>query len=129
MRDKYQERTMAEFVSNLGNLIRGSEGKPLDAPTPRVVDKTGLTGKYTFILEYYGAGAAAINLSGLFRRPTGADSDTGNGAPPAPSDPGGAGINIFTAIQKQLGLRLDKTADVPLDMIVVEGLDKVPTAD
>jgi uncharacterized protein (TIGR03435 family) len=39
------------------------------------------------------------------------------------------GPTIFTAIQKQLGLRLDKTADVPVDVIVIDNLDKLPTAD
>ena len=41
--------------------------------------------------------------------------------------PDGGLPNIFTAIQKQLGLRLNKTADVPMDVIVVESVDKVPT--
>jgi uncharacterized protein (TIGR03435 family) len=127
---KYQERTMAEFISNLGFLIGSSQGKSvLDGfLQPRVVDKTGLTGKYTFILEYYNAGTAQLTrqLAGLAQ--SRADSATGNSPPAAASDPGG-GPTIFTAIQKQLGLRLDKTADVPLDVIVVEGVDKVPTED
>ena len=126
-RTKYQERTMAEFVSNLGFLIGSSQGKSvLDGfPQPRVVDKTGLTGKYTFILEYYSAGTANLALA----LPTRVDSDTGTASPPAASDPDGGMPNIFVAIQKQLGLRLDKAAAVPLDMIVVESVDKVPTAN
>jgi uncharacterized protein (TIGR03435 family) len=124
-RIKYQERTMAEVASNLGLLIVRSQGKSgLDGfLQPRVADKTGLTGKYTFILEYYSEGAAAQ----MANFPGGADSNAANGAPPTPSDPGA--VNIFVAIQKQLGLRLDKTVDVPLDMIVVDSVDKVPTAD
>jgi uncharacterized protein (TIGR03435 family) len=122
---KYQERTMAEFISNLGNLIRISQGKDLGSPTPRVVDKTGLTGKYTFILEYYNPNQP--DLSGLLRRAAGADSGAGNGSPPPPSEPGGGLPTILVAVQKQLGLRLDKTADVPLDVIVVDSVDKVPT--
>ncbi len=129
-RTKYQERTMAEFVSNLGFLIGSSQGKSVlqGFLQPRVVDKTDLTGKYTFILEYYNAGTAELTRQLASLAQSGADSATGNAVPPAASDPGG-GPNIFTAIQKQLGLRLDKTADVPLDMIVIEGVDKVPTAD
>jgi uncharacterized protein (TIGR03435 family) len=125
-RTKYQERTIAEFVSNLGFLIGSSQGKgALDGfLQPRVVDKTGLTGRYTFILEYYSAGLAS--LSRLL--PARTDSDAGNGSPRA-SEPDGGGPNIIAAIQKQLGLRLDKTVDVPLDVIVVESLDKVPTAN
>ena len=33
----------------------------------------------------------------------------------------------LVAVQKQPGLRLDKTPDVPLDVIVVDSVDKVPT--
>jgi uncharacterized protein (TIGR03435 family) len=45
---------------------------------------------------------------------------------PAASDPSGA-TDIVTAIRKQLGLRLDKIADVPLDVIIVDSVDKTPT--
>jgi uncharacterized protein (TIGR03435 family) len=122
-RTKYQERTIAEFVSNFGFLIGSSQGKSvLDGyPQPRVVDKTGLTGKYTFILEYYNATTA-----GLAARVA---AQTGKALPPGVNDPDDGGPTIFTAIQKQLGLRLNKTADVPVDVIVVDNLDKLPTAD
>ena len=127
VRAKYQERTMSEVVSDLGFPIGASLGKSwIDGyPQPRVIDKTGLTEKYTLFLEYYSEANAALAR----QFPGRADSDAANGSPPAPSDPGGGGPNIFAAIQKQLGLRLDKTADVPLDIIVVESVDKVPTAD
>jgi len=123
-RMKYQERTMAEFISNLGFLIGSSQGRGVleGFPQPRVVDKTGLTGKYTFILEYYDAGAAAR------RAPLRSGPAAADGPPLAASEPGG-GISILTAIQKQLGLRLDKTADVPLDVIVIVSVDKTPTPD
>jgi uncharacterized protein (TIGR03435 family) len=35
--------------------------------------------------------------------------------------------NIFTALEKQLGLKLEKAQDVPVDMIVVEQVEKTPT--
>src|SRR5579884_2399527 len=62
-RVKYQERTMADFVSNLGFVIGSSLGKSVieGNPQPRVVDRTGLTGHYTFVLEYYSAATAQIN--------------------------------------------------------------------
>ena len=119
---------MAEFIFNLGALISSSQGKGVlqGFPTPRVVDKTGLTGKYTFLLEFYNATMANLNLPGLFGR-GGATSAAGNSEVPAANEPGGGFPNIFIAVQKQLGLRLDKTADVPLDVIVVDSVDKVPT--
>jgi len=125
-RMKYQERTMAEFVSNLGFLIGSSQGKSvLDGlPQPRVVDKTRLTGRYTFVLTYYDAGGA--NLGRTFHPQV--ESDPGNTPAPIASDPSG-GPSIFVAVQKQLGLRLNKVAAVPLDMIVVDSVDKVPTAN
>ena len=125
-RTKYQERSMAEFVSNLGFIIGSSRGKSvLDGYLqPRVVDKTRLTGKYTFILEYYNAGTASLAAALPMLDRTGGGA-TDNSAPAA-SDPSGA-PDIFTAVRKQLGLRLDKTADVPLDVIIVDSVDKTPT--
>jgi uncharacterized protein (TIGR03435 family) len=124
-RTKYQERTMAQFVSNLGFAIGSSQGKGVNDGflQPRVVDETGLTGKYTFILEYYSAGLARAAVL----VPLGVDSAASS--PPAASEPDVGGPNIFTAIQKQLGLRLDKVADVPLEVIVVDSVDKLPTAN
>lgn len=128
-RTKYQERSMAEFVSNLGFLIGSSQGKPVTDGylQPRVVDKTGLTGKYTFILEYSNAtGASLVSAFASQAGPAGPAARGGaDESAPAASDPSGA-ADILTAIRKQLGLRLDKTADVPLDVIVVEGVDKTP---
>ena len=111
----------ADQIAGLGLLIGSSQGKSVRDGflQPRVVDKTGLTGKYTFILEYYDASHTPAGVP-LFS--PGAFSG-------AASDPDGGGPSIFEAIQKQLGLRLDKTADIPMDVIVVESVDKVPTAN
>lgn len=125
-RTKYQERTMAEFVSNLGYVIGSSMGKPVTQgyPQARVVDKTGLTGKYTFILEYSSeAGAAFRNLA----IPGQGNPEAPGAAPAVANDPGGGAPNIIVAIQKQLGLRLDKTADNSLEVVVVDSVDKTPT--
>jgi len=118
-RTKYQERTMADFISDLGFLMGSSEGRSVRDGflQPRVADKTGLTGKYTFILEYYDPG----------HTPAGAPLFSPGAFSTAPSDPDGGGPSIFAAIQKQMGLRLDKTADIPVDVIVVESIEKVPT--
>ena len=82
---------------------------------PRVSDKTGLTGKkYTFILEYDCPACAPLSTTSQL------------GSAPLMSDPDGF-PDIFGALQKQLGLRLDNAADVPTDVIVVDSLDKIPT--
>jgi uncharacterized protein (TIGR03435 family) len=124
---KYQERTIGEFASSLGFIIARSQGRTLldNSPQPRVVDKTGLAGKYTFILEYYNA-AVGDAYASLLARP---ESQPGSGSLPSVRESGGGGLDIFTAIRKQLGLRLEKKADVPLDIIVVENVDKVPTSN
>jgi len=107
---KYQEQAMVDFAADLGYNIGSSQGRSLREgfPQPRVFDKTGLTGKYTFILEYYDAGrvSAAPGRTILDVAPVG-------GFP-----------NIFVAVQKQLGLRLDQAADVPVDVIVIDSLNR-----
>ena len=52
-RVKYQEWPMSAFLTNLSFLIGRSLGKSLDDGflQPRVVNKTGLAGKYTNCLE------------------------------------------------------------------------------
>jgi uncharacterized protein (TIGR03435 family) len=116
-RRKFQEYTMGQFAANLDSLIGRAQGmylEPDGPPEPRVADKTGLTDKkYTFILEYNCPACAPLSATSQL------------GAAPVDIDPGGFS-DIFVALQKQLGLRLDKTTDVPTDVIVIESLDKMP---
>jgi uncharacterized protein (TIGR03435 family) len=80
----------------------------------RAVDKTGLTGKYDFTLEYSQAGLPGPMGRGLAAPPPG-DADVSDPAP-----------DLFTALEKQLGLKLEKSK-TPLDVIVVDHMDKQPT--
>jgi len=80
-----------------------------------VVDKTGLTGKYDYQVEYK-PDTGRLNLPPL---PGGG----GQAAAPEASDPGSS---IESAIQDQLGLRLVKGKG-PLEMIVVDHAEKTPT--
>ena len=86
--------TMTEFASVLQRAI-------LDRP---VADKTGLTGRYDFDLEW-------------------APDETqfGGEVPPAPGDAPSA--PLFTAIQQQLGLKLVATRG-PVEAIVVDQAEK-----
>jgi len=112
-------QTMAMFCHSLGTEINISNGTPLGSPQPRVVDKTGLTGTYEFTLEFAGSiRSPGENLS--------APADGEPGAPLA-SDPAEAAPDIFTALEKQLGLKLVKVKDAPVDMLIVDSADKVPT--
>jgi uncharacterized protein (TIGR03435 family) len=78
----------------------------------RIVDKTGLSGKYDFNLEYAG------------------DPSIGGALAPAPAldavDVGRGGPDIFTALETQLGLKLERTKAL-LEVLVVDHVDKTPT--
>jgi uncharacterized protein (TIGR03435 family) len=92
-----QKASIAAFVSTLGVIT----GRP-------VVDKTGLQGAYAFKLEW--------------------TPDVGEGGPPGlggpnavPPDPGGP--SLFTAIQEQLGLRL-QSAKGPVESLTIESVER-----
>jgi uncharacterized protein (TIGR03435 family) len=107
------------FCRGLGADINMSNGTPIGSPQARVVDKTGLTGTYEFTLEFAGSMAS----------PELAPSAPAEGGPgmPLADDPTGGAPDIFTAVEKQLGLKLVKVKDIPVDMLMVENADKVPT--
>jgi uncharacterized protein (TIGR03435 family) len=74
-----------------------------------VADETGLPGKYDFTLEFQGS----MGPGGAF--------------PPATSDvPDVVAPSLFTAVEAQLGLKLD-TKKALLDVLVIDHIDKVPT--
>lgn len=109
-RIKFQQRTMGDFAGTLEKLVAVAQGFQPDDPVPRVADMTGLTGNYTFSLEYSCPACAA-----RFGKGSGDASAPGSGVP-----------DIFKAIQQQLGLRLVKNVNVSLDVIVVDSVDKTP---
>ena len=115
-----QEKPISELVRRLGRLIAQSLGEdPNDFASrkPRVLDRTGLTGKYDFTLTFSCDACQFAVANGAIA------------APPSPSDSPSGVPNIFVALQRQLGLRLVKTNDVPLDEIVVDHVDKIPAGN
>jgi uncharacterized protein (TIGR03435 family) len=70
---------------------------------PHVVDRTGLTGTYDVKIGFSQGGGVKTN---------------GEASEPAP--------DIFTALEKQLGLRLQK-AKAELDVMVIDHIDPTPT--
>ncbi len=87
----------AATISMLANTLSNATGRP-------VIDKTGLTGKYDYILEWTpDAGAAG----------------PGQDAPPPVDSPG---PTIFTALQEQLGLKLESSKG-PVENIVIDRVD------
>lgn len=95
-------RAMAQLVQ----MLSGSTGRP-------VVDKTGLTGAYDFSLKF----APEPGAFGPFGAPP-----PGVLPPPDPDSP-----NLYTAVQEQLGLKLE-SARGPIEVVVIDRLEK-PTVD
>ena len=95
-----KQMDMAMLANNLSNQL----GR-------QVIDKTGLTEKYDFELNW-----------------TPDESQAGFGpfgGPPAPPPPPSdtPGPSIFTAVQEQLGLKLESQKG-PVTMIVVDSIEK-----
>jgi bla regulator protein blaR1 len=87
----------------LGQTLSNVTGRP-------VINKTGLTGKYDFILEWTPDAGADARAQGF-----------GDGVTePAPA-PGGP--TIFTALQEQLGLKLEAQKG-PVQLIVIDRAEK-----
>jgi uncharacterized protein (TIGR03435 family) len=93
--------SMADLALALSNSERESLGRI-------VVDKTGLTGKYDFTLQI------APDQTGA--KPDGADGQQD-------AAPGTSGPSIFTALQEQLGLRLQSTTS-PTEYLVIDHIER-----
>lgn len=100
--------SLPEIAAKLAGPLRGP-----------VIDKTGVSGKYDFVLEF------TPDLTGipLPPPPPGAPGPAPSSAAPAASDPVGS---IPAAVEKQLGLKLTGSKE-KLDVIVVDSANKVPT--
>jgi uncharacterized protein (TIGR03435 family) len=105
---------MAAFALRLAADINRLNGTPAGpgVPLPWVVDKTGLVGIYDIRMEI--AGMAYPGQAG-----------DGTLAPATP-DPVNTGPGVFAAVQK-LGLKLTKVADVQVDLMIVDHVDRTPT--
>lgn len=79
-----------------------------------VVDKTGLKGNYDFTLQWTPDQSQPAMLMG----PEGGKPGTDNAPPPESSGP-----SIFTAIQEQLGLKLESQKG-PVEFLVIDHVEK-----
>ena len=100
-----------QTLEQLALSLMGFVGRP-------VVDMTGLAGNYKITLdlsrEDVMAGARSVGVNG-----------PGAGPDAPPSDP--AGTSVFQSIEK-LGLKLD-ARKAPIEMLVIDRLEKTPTED
>ena len=102
---KVMRMTMADFAGALERTVT-------DRP---VVDHTGLTERYDFTLRWTPDESQFIQFRGTGVRV------------PAGNDQAGGPAGLFTAIQEQLGLRLEPRRE-PDDVLVVDRVSK-PSAD
>jgi uncharacterized protein (TIGR03435 family) len=103
------------FFRGLGNLPAGNatmgdfagvlQGAVLDRP---VIDKTGLAGRWDFTLVWT---PDEFQFGGLGVRV------------PPPADNAAAPPDLFTAVQEQLGLKLDSTK-APAEVFVIDKVEK-----
>ena len=94
-------------VSTLVRMLSGNLGRP-------VLDKTGLTGVYDYTLQF----APDQTQGPSFGGPDGGLRGGDAGAPPESTAP-----SIFTAVQEQLGLKLE-SGKGPVELIVIERIEK-----
>ena len=106
---RYQSFTMSEFAESVGGFVSQPGGT-----RHYVRDKTGLTGKYDFTLAFDGAGGDIMVGPGVL-------AEAGPLEPEAGGQP-----NISKAIEKQLGLKLVKAPDIPMDTLVIDHAERTP---
>jgi uncharacterized protein (TIGR03435 family) len=107
-----------QTVSDLAQMLGGQLGRP-------VVDETGLKGKYDFTLDFTPEpGRGMPGGMPMPMPPPGGGSGGGMGGPGADSQEGGP--TLITAIQEQLGLKLESKKG-PVEILVVDHAEKVPT--
>jgi uncharacterized protein (TIGR03435 family) len=93
--------SMSAFASTLSNMLGRS-----------VIDKTGFTGTFDLEMSFAPDQALAGLPPGAPGTPTG---------PPLATDP--LGVSIFTAIQEQLGLKLESGKGA-VDVLVIDSAEK-----
>ena len=86
---------------------------PLLGPLARVADRTALTDRYDFTLKWTPENAApmAIGAAG------------GNQGPAREPLPESSGPSLFTALQEQLGLKLESTRGA-VEIIVIDHIER-----
>jgi uncharacterized protein (TIGR03435 family) len=89
-----------ETMAGLAGMLSGRFDRP-------VLDKTGLSGKYDFILHFDPSGVVGT------MPPEGGDN-------PLP--------DVFAAVQQQLGLRLE-ARKAPIDLLVIDYAEKLPSGN
>jgi uncharacterized protein (TIGR03435 family) len=96
--------------------------RQLDLP---VVDMTGLTGNYDFTLYFAPEGLAGMRLPGGPPPNAPPPGEGGGGMPAASAPDGQSSPSLFSALQEQLGLKLEQRKG-PVELLVIDHLEQVP---
>ena len=107
-----QNMTMAQLADQLTRLAGGY------IPAP-VFNATGLEGAYDFTLSF--------SKKGDDTRTIPAPPSSGENAGATASDPTLGGMSFYDALQKQLGLKLEKRDKVPIPVLVIDHVEQQPT--
>ena len=107
-----QNMTMAQLADQLTRLAAGY------IPAP-VFNATGLEGAYDFTLSF--------SKKGDDTRTIPAPPPSGESAGAIASDPTLGGMSFYDALQKQLGLKLEKRDKVPIPVLVIDHVEQQPT--
>lgn len=110
----YQQFTMSEFAETLEGWVT-----PHSDRTHYVNEKTGLTARYDFRLKFE-QNSDAIRFGPEVQAALPAQDALG---------PGSGLPNIFKALEQQLGLKLVKAKDIPLDTIVIDQAERIPAGN
>jgi uncharacterized protein (TIGR03435 family) len=104
-------------VSALTEMLGNQLGYP-------VVDATGLKANYDFTLDF--APDGLNGPMGMMPHPPPEHDGAAGGGSPMASAPDAGGPTLFTALQEQLGLKLEQRKG-PVDLLVIDRLEKVPS--
>ena len=111
---RMQMMTKKQSLQRLADMLANQLGRP-------VIDKTSLTGEYDYTLEFSPEGLSSGPLGGILPPPP----PPGAGAPPAGNLSDQEPPSLLTAVQEQLGLKLEAKKG-PLDLLVIDHADKTP---
>lgn len=116
---KFQDYTLADLCTP---YLRLFVTESFGADQGPIVDKTGLTGRYDFTLKFDARNSGDVVVSPAIRASIApATSGADHALYPGSGLPG-----LFIALKKQLGLRLVRVKELPLDVLVIDHIEKVP---
>src|SRR3569833_1419346 len=108
----YEDVTKAELSRSVNLLVYA---RLPDGSQGHIIDETGLVEHYDFKLRFDGSTDSRATVIGARAGEAVNRDEVGSGLP-----------NIFTALERQLGLRLQKVNAIPMETIVVDSGTAVP---